>query len=368
MKPKRVLAQLLLVLVGIILLAWGLWVLYTAFRFCTLPVVAWETDRKSRFGATWFIAFFVVLLPVYIYAISTGLQSYRNSGSDGITSPRCRWIAPLGASIMICLLTFITRVAVTAWFSSAMHPPFKNWQGGLVPGISATIALLLAETAVLWSIRHPKQTQPYPTALLLPTVFAVILLAWGMWVTYTAFSNGTLPLAGWKTTSDRAFGLAWLGIFIIVLIPAYLYAISLGILGVLERSERNASAPNYWHLAITLTAMLALITFCARFAVTAWFPEEMHAPCEQFYGGIPAGVIATTILLRATGAYFKIARSFLQTIHNFKLPSQFRAPVFACCTLWQTLFVLNMQFEPRCGRAIQSALLISKLRSNFFSK
>ena len=311
MPSRRVVAALVPAVVGLILLLWGVWVLYTAFRYGTLPVAGWETERKRWFGLTWFIAFYIVLLPAYLYTISYGLQRYRHPEAVVMASPRVRWLAPLGIAGLLLLLTFSTRVAVTAWFPSAMHPPFGGWQGGVVPGIAATIVLLLLEAGVLKVIKHQKQTRSNPTPLLLPAFFAVILLAWAIWIIYTGFTEGSLPVVGWGTDHDVAFGLAWLVIFIVVLLPAYLYAIGLGVLGVLERGMENQSHPqNYWLLAITQIAMLSLVTFCARVAVTAWFPEPLQMPLGHFHGGVLVGALTTAILLLVTLSYYKLARSF----------------------------------------------------------
>ncbi|NOS71319.1 MAG: hypothetical protein HOP33_15470 [Verrucomicrobia bacterium] len=310
MKRQRVLSPIVPAVVGTILLLWGLKVMYTSFRFGTLPIAGWETDRKSWFGLTWFIAYFVVLLPAYLYSISIGIESFQNPEHGA--SPKVRRVSAFGISILLCLLTFCTRVAVTAWFPSPMHVPFEDWKGGLFPGISATIALLLVEAGVLWSIKHQKRTHSNPMPLLLPGGFALILLVWAFWIAYTAFKNGSMPVVGWDTDHEKVFGFAWLTAFVIVLLPAYLYAIGLGILGLLERRNSNGQPvpQNYWLMAIAITSLLCLVTFCTRLAVTAWFPEQMHPPLEHFHGGIIAGIFATSLLALVTGIYYKFARSF----------------------------------------------------------
>lgn len=310
MRLKRVVAHMLPVVVGLLLLIWGLKVMYTSFSYGTMPWAGWETERKSWFGMTWLAAYFIVLLPAYLYAISQGLQSYRASqtevrGPDG----RC-WLSVLGISTLLVALTFCTRVAVTAWFPSPMHTPFEGLRGGVIPGAIATIILLATEVRVLLAIKQQKQGQHQPLSLLIPGLFGVVLLIWAGWITYTAFTEGSLPVVGWHTDHPRWFGLAWLIAFFVVLLPAYIYSIGLGILGWLERDMRQQLSPqNHWLVAIGITAMLSVVTFCTRIAVTAWFPEQMHPPLHQFEGGLVGGGIMTLVLLVVMALFYRVARN-----------------------------------------------------------
>ena len=315
MKRRRVLASLLPVATGVILTLWGLKVMFTSFTYGSMPIAGWHTDQehKNHFGLTWFTAFSIVLLPAYLYAISFGLQEFRRRNPNSGPRPQqSRWATAFGVATLLCLLTYCARVAVTAWFPSPMHVPFNEYQGGVMPGMIATVILLLVEGGVLFAIKHQTQRKRQPTALLIPGFFAVLLFAWAGWITFTAFKEGALPVIGWQTDEHpRLFGAAWLAAFIIVLLPAYLYSIGLGLLGVLERTQgERPTDQNSWLVAIGFTALLGLLTFCTRVAVTAWFNEPMHPPLEFFQGGIVSGMIATTVLAAVVVLFHRVARAF----------------------------------------------------------
>lgn len=313
MKRSRVFASLLPVVAGIILTLWGLKVMYTSFTSGSMPIAGWHTDQdhKNHFGLTWFIAFSIVLLPVYLYAISFGLQAFKKKSEVSVPRGQSRWATAFGVATLLCLLTFCVRVAVTAWFPSPMHIPFEEYQGGFVPGIVATIILLFVEGGVLFAIKHQTQRKRQPMALLIPGLFALLLLAWAGWITFTAFKEGSLPVVGWQTDRPRLFGAAWLVAFLVVLLPAYLYSAGLGLLGMLERPQgERPTDQNSWLVAIGFTALLGLLTFCTRVAVTAWFNEPMHPPLENFQGGLVSGLITTTVLGAVVLLFHRVARAF----------------------------------------------------------
>ncbi len=312
MKQSRVLAPLLPMIIGVILILWGLKVMYTAFSFGSMPIAGWHTEQKNYFGMTWFFVFFIVLLPAYLYAISYGLQEFLRNPDALPLRKRSRWATAFGVVTLLCLLTFCARVAVTAWFSSPMHPPFEAFQGGILPGIFATVILLFVEAGVLFAIKHQTQRKRQPMALLIPGLFSLLLLVWAGWITFTAFKEGSLPVVGWQTDEHpRLFGTAWVVAFCIVLMPAYLYAMGLGLLGVLERPQgERPTDQNSWLVAIGFTALLGLLTFCTRVAVTAWFNEPMHPPLEHFQGGLISGAIATAILSMVVILFHRVARAF----------------------------------------------------------
>jgi hypothetical protein len=311
MKQKRVFAPVLPATIGLILLVWGLWVMYTAFRFGTLPLVTWTTNHNTLFGLTWFIAFFVLLLPAYAYALSLGFEALQGKSDIVSRLQRGHWLSAISVSVLLCALTFCSRVAVTSWFPSPMHPPFEDYRGGKVAGFTATFLLLLVEAGVLAGIKYQTRRQQKPFPLLLPGVFALILLAWAGWTAYAAFTAGALPVVRWQTEHRQLFGWAWMLAFFIALLPAYLYAISLGILGLVERTTKDSPASvNFWLVAIGIMALLCLVTFAVRVAVTAWFPEPMHPPLGHFDGGLPAGCIATAVLGVVMVSFYRVARSF----------------------------------------------------------
>ena len=313
MKRSRVLASLLPVATGIILTLWGLKVMHTSFTNGSMPIADWHTDQdhKNHFGLIWFIAFSIVLLPVYLYAISSGLQVVKTKTDKTTHLKQSRWATAFGVATLLCLLTFCARVAVTAWFPSPMHPPLDEFQGGFLPGIVATIILLIVEGGVLFAIKHQTQRKRQPAALLIPGLFALVLLAWAGWIAFTAFKEGSLPVVGWQTEHTRLFGVAWLVAFFVVLLPAYLYSVGLGLLGVLERTRGDRPTDqNSWLVAIGFTALLGLLTFCTRVAVTSWFDEAMHPPLEQFQGGIVSGIITTTVLAAVVVLFHRVARAF----------------------------------------------------------
>ncbi len=311
MNQNRSFAPLLPAFVGLVLLVWGLWVMYTAFKYGTLPVVGWATEYNRLFGLTWFITFFIVLLPAYAYAISLGLHELQGHADDSARPQRGQWLVAVGVAVLLCALTFCARVAVSAWFPSPMHPPLRDFQGGRVAGLAATMILVLLEAGVLAGIKHQARRQQSPFPLLLPGFFALVLLAWAVWVAFTAFTDGALPIVGWRTEHRRLFGWLWVGACLVALLPAYLYAIGLGILGLIERSGRNSpTSQNFWLVAISITALLALVTLATRLAVTAWFPVPMHAPLSQFEGGTLMGVLATAACGGVVLLFYKVARSF----------------------------------------------------------
>jgi hypothetical protein len=310
MKLKRAFAHLLPVGMGLWLLIWGLETIYTAFRHGAMAWAGWQTDAKGWFGITVLTAYFVVLLPAYLYAVSLGVRGYKKSVVEGGEHDGRWWLMTLGVSILLGMLTFCTRVAITAWFPSPMHPPFGAWTGGVIPGILATVALLLMEAGVLFSIKHQARGQQQPLSLLIPGFFGLLLLTWAGWITYTAFTEGSLPVVGWQTQYPKLFGLAWVIAFFVVLLPAYVYSIGLGILGWLERNmEQQLSPQNHWLVAIGITALLSLVTYCTRIAVTAWFPEPMHPPFHNFQGGLLGGGITTVVLTVVMVIFYRVARS-----------------------------------------------------------
>ncbi len=309
-KQKRDYAPLLPAVIGMVLLLWGLKVMYTAFTYGTLPTAGWHTEEKSLFGLTWLIVYVIVLLPVYIYALEPGWQSLRLRKAIN-EPPKRYWLAAIGISVLLVTLTLCARIAVTAWFPSPMHPPFQQFQGGFANGAMATLVLLLLEAGVLAGIKHQTRRgqQAYP--LLIPAGFALVLLVWAGWVGYTAFSSGTLPVVGWHTDRRLLFGFLWLVIFGVALLPAYLYAVSLGLLGLIGQMDTaEKESQNFWLAAISNTALLCMITFCARLAVTSWFPVPLHPPFDHSYGGLLNGMLATAALAFVTAIYYRIARAF----------------------------------------------------------
>jgi hypothetical protein len=146
--------------------------------------------------------------------------------------------------------------------------------------------------------------------LLIPACAAFVLLTLGVWDMHTSLVHGTFPLVGWETKHSTAFGTLWLIVFVVVLLPAYMYAIALGTLGVFGRNEEYQPAPRfYWTMAANITCLLVLLTFCVRVAVTAWFPSQMHPPLDDYRGGVVPGVIATLFMVFVAVTFYKVARS-----------------------------------------------------------
>ncbi len=309
-KQKRDLAPLLPALVGTVMLFWGLKVMYTSFAYGSLPIAGWHTEQKNLFGLSWLIVFMIVLLPAYLYAIGTGWQSLKRLGRTS-EPPKRYWLAAVGISVLLGVLTFCARVAVTAWFPSPMHAPFESFNGGMASGLAATMILVLLEAGVLAGIKHQTRHGQHSYPLLIPACFALVLLVWGGTVVYSSFKAGALPVVGWQTDHRLGFGWLWSVVFIVVLLPAYLYAVSLGLLGLIGQMDPlERESQNFWLVAISNTALLCLITFCARFTVTAWFNKPLHPPFDQITGGILPGVVASITLLLVTTFYYRIARSF----------------------------------------------------------
>jgi hypothetical protein len=301
--------SLLPILTGAVLLLWGIQVVITAFAFGSMPIAGWHTEQKRLFGLAWLAVFVVVLLPSYLYAIETGLRLRRAAGQT--PAPRKQSAAAIGVTILLVTLTMCARVAVTAWFPEPMHPPFQDFQGGLVPGVISSLLLLILEAGVLVGIKRQTRRDQKPYPLLIPACFAALLLVWTVWIVWTAFTKGLFPVVLWRTEYRHWFGLAWAVVALVVLLPAYLYAIGLGILGFLRRHwDEEVVEQNFWLVAITNTAFLCALTFGARVAVTAWFPEPMHPPFDDLVGGPLAGLLASAVLGLLTVFYYRVAREF----------------------------------------------------------
>ncbi len=192
-----------------------------------------------------------------------------------------------------------------------MHPPFSKFQGGFANGLAATMVLLLLEAGVLAGIKHQTRRGQHSYPLLIPACFALVLLVWGGWVVHTAFTTGTLPVVSWRTEHQFLFGLLWLAVFVVVLLPAYLYGISLGLLGVIGQMDPvEKESQNLWLVAVSNTALLFVITFCARLVATSWFPGPLHPPFDHAGGGLLSGLVSTSGLGLVTAVYYRIARSF----------------------------------------------------------
>lgn len=309
-KPSKSPICLLPAVVGGGLLLWGLKVVYTAFAWGSLPVAGWQTQAKGLFGLLWLAVFGIVLLPAYLYAIESAVRTWR---SPRVVSsrPQRRALAAWGVTILLMALTFTARVAVTAWFGVPMHPPLQKWIGGVGPGSAATALLLTLELGVLAAIRHQTRQNQKAYPLLIPALFGAVLLLWALWVVWTAFSKGLFPVVRWQTEHRVGFGLLWLAATLLVLGPAYVYAMSLGMLGLLRRFySQDLGEQNLWLVAITNTALLFLLTFAARVAVTAWLPDSLHPPFEFLQGGVLPGMVASGVLGLLSVLFYRTARAF----------------------------------------------------------
>ncbi|MDW8309755.1 MAG: hypothetical protein RMK20_10320 [Verrucomicrobiales bacterium] len=296
--------------VAVLLLLLGLQVSYTAFAWGAMPIAGWRTEAKGFFGLVWLGVFGVVLLPAYLHAIESSLTCLR-SPEPAAAGPARRLLAALGVTILLVALTLAARVAVTAWFPVPMHPPFQRWTGGVGPGLIATVLLLALEVAVLRGIKHQTRRDQKPYPLLIPAAFGALLLGWALWVVWSAFARGRFPVIPWQTEHRSWFGLLWLVATLTVLMPAYVYAMSLGVLGLVRRFySQDVTQQNLWLVAITTTAMLFVLTLAARVAVTAWFPGPIHPPFEFLNGNLLMGLGASLILALLSALYYRVARAF----------------------------------------------------------
>jgi hypothetical protein len=309
-KGSKPLICLLPAAVAGLLLLWGLKVVFTAFAWGAMPIVGWRTPAKALFGLAWLAVFAVVLVPVYLYAIEMGVRAWR--AASGVSERKQRHaLAASGVTILLLALTFVARVAVTAWFPEPMHPPFQSWTGGVGPGLLATVLLVALELGVLAGIKHQTRHDQKPYPLLIPAVFGAGLCLWALWVVWTAFSKGLFPVVLWQTPHRGWFGLLWLAATMVVLMPVYLYAISLGLLGLLRRFHaQDVAQQNLWLVAITNTALLFVLTYAARVAVTAWFPGPLHPPFDFLTGGVLPGLAASLVLAGLSVLYYRVARAF----------------------------------------------------------
>lgn len=154
-----------------------------------------------------------------------------------------------------------------------------------------------------------KSGRPFP--LLIPAIVALVLLGRACFNFYNTYHSGEFRLLGWQTEHKGAFGTAWLITALVVLIPAYLYAISLGLLALFERDKQaRPSRRVIWRVTLEISVLLIVVTYCARLAVTAWFPEKLILPLDDFDGGVLSGVVATAVLAGVVTLYYRVARSF----------------------------------------------------------
>ena len=145
--------------------------------------------------------------------------------------------------------------------------------------------------------------------LVLPAVVAIILLAWAIWVTTTAFTEGSLPVAGWETDRKYLFGTIWLICFLTILLPIYFFGISLGLTAFLDDPEETQQRRSAcWRVAWGMTVVMVLITFCTRLAATSWFPTRMHPPFQAFDGGLKWGVLSTLVLAVLLVIFYRLMR------------------------------------------------------------
>ena len=147
MNQKKFFAPLLPAIIGLVLLFWGLKVMYTSFKYGTMPIAGWQTESNEHFGLIWFIAYFVVLLPAYTFAISRGVQCLQKKNDDEPQSKRGQWLGAVAVTVLLCTLTFCTRVAVTAQVSASSHrckwPAIGNI-GENSPGCKSSLAARLS--------------------------------------------------------------------------------------------------------------------------------------------------------------------------------------------------------------------------------
>lgn len=141
MKRKKMIPLLLPASVAVILLIWSGWITWTSFEDGALPVVGWHTESRHLFGTIWLIALLTILLPIYFFGISLGLTAFLDSDQETAAKPKACWRVAWGMTIVLVLITFVTRLAVTAWFPTHMHPPFQSMEGGVLPGSVVTTVL-----------------------------------------------------------------------------------------------------------------------------------------------------------------------------------------------------------------------------------
>jgi hypothetical protein len=145
--------------------------------------------------------------------------------------------------------------------------------------------------------------------LMLPALVALILLAWAIWVTMTAFVQGALPVAGWETDRKYLFGTIWVIGFLTILLPIYFFGISLGLTAFLENPEEAKSRPPAcWRVAWGMTIVMVLITFCTRLATTSWFETPMHPPFQAIQGGLKPGLLSTLVLITLLTIFYRLMR------------------------------------------------------------
>lgn len=110
------------------------------------------------------------------------------------------------------------------------------------------------------------------------------------------------------------FGTAWLVVAACVLLPWYLLVLSNCIFALAGLNHRGNEGQFHWLEAVVYVFLLAVLTFGARVAVTAWFPEPMHPPFDWVQGGAVPGIVAsvTAFLLAAT------TLRLMQRVHPFR--------------------------------------------------
>ena len=140
-----------------------------------------------------------------------------------------------------------------------------------------------------------KQTKTLP--LLLPATLGLALLVLGCWNIHTSIFHGTLPEVDWHTEHSMLFGFLWVLTFGIILLPAYIFAIELGLLTLTEDEDGpETRRTSYWPLALGLSGLVCLVTYCGQLAVTSWFGSVLALPFVTIRGGLWPGMIAVALM------------------------------------------------------------------------
>ena len=89
----------------------------------------------------WLTMALFVLAPCYLLVIGSCLHALFTL-ARAPRAPAVSCLVGAAQGVLVVLLTFGVRIAVTAWFPEELHPPFAETHGNPALGFAATLAVL----------------------------------------------------------------------------------------------------------------------------------------------------------------------------------------------------------------------------------
>ena len=120
-------------------------------------------------------------------------------------------------------------------------------------------------------------------------LFFLAITCWWLYGIFTTFFKGRIPILGWTTEHNIILGILW----ILVLgqgapMPAKTFRQLCGCVAIWRRG--------YTYLPIFLLNFLLQLYFWI-IIITAWFPQPLPRPFDNFTGGFLAGVVAVVVMI-----------------------------------------------------------------------